>query len=184
MVAENGWGGGSALVGQPHGAVVPLLWVSFFFLWFDCGILRNDSDIMPSWMHDTNILSEQSVMYIICLVSRLWAVLPIPRMSIPLSPAAFILMVTGVRSARVRPRRPITRILARQLWQLVSAITEEINDFVLVRILKPKSVQSSALAERVRRVYGSGFKACLVHLSFMLLYRWWSRVMGRALFQW
>ena len=135
---------------------------------------------------------EQSVIYVICLISRLWPGLPIPenlkmaapRMLIPFSSAAFIFMVTGMRSARVRPRRTIISLPTRQLWQPVSAITEEVSDIVLARSLKPKSVKSSPLAERVRQMYDCGLEARLVRLSLMLLYRWWSRVMGRALFQW
>ena len=107
-----------------------------------------------------------------------------PRMLIPFSSAAFIFMVTGMRSARVRPRRPITPIPARQLWQPVSAITEEVSYFVLARSLNPNSVKSSTLAERVRRMYGCGLEARLAHLSLVLLYRWWSRVMGHVVFQW
>ena len=53
--------------------------------------------------------------------------------------AAFIFIVTGMSSARVKPRCSITCIPARQLWHPVSAITEEVRGFVFACSSKPRS---------------------------------------------
>ena len=47
-----------------------------------------------------------------------------PRMLIPWLFTACIFMVTGIRSLSHRPRRRMTVMLAKQLWQPVSAIAE------------------------------------------------------------
>ena len=47
-----------------------------------------------------------------------------PSICIPLLFAACMCIFMGIRSSSHRPRRQITLLLARQLWQTVSAIAE------------------------------------------------------------
>ena len=50
------------------------------------------------------------------------------RMLMPTLLTACICMVAGMRSLAVMPRRLIALIPGRQLWQLVSAMTERVVD--------------------------------------------------------
>ena len=47
-----------------------------------------------------------------------------PSICIPLLFAACMCIVTGIRSSLHRPRRQITLMLAKQLWQPLSAMVE------------------------------------------------------------
>jgi len=77
-------------------------------------------------------LSQSLVRYTICRLSRVFpdGDLPenlrmtAPRILIPLLFTACICMVTGIRSLSHRPRRRMTFMLAKQLWQPVWAIAE------------------------------------------------------------
>ena len=91
--------------------------------------------IMPSAMHVSRLrksLSESLVTYTICRLSRAFPdgdlpenlKMTAPRMLIPLLFTACIFIVTGIRSLSQRPRRRMTFMLAKQLWQPVSAIAE------------------------------------------------------------
>ena len=98
--------------------------------------------IMPREIHASrlrNSLSELSVMYVICLVSRgsPYGDLPenrrmaAPRMLIPLPLAAGIFIETVIKSSAVIPKRGRSFIPPRQLWHPVSAIDSRMLDLVL-----------------------------------------------------
>ena len=100
--------------------------------------------IMPIEIHASrlrNSLSELSVMYVICLVSRgsPYGDLPAnrrmaaPRMLIPLPLAACIFIETGskIKSSAVIPKRGRSFIPPRQLWHPMSAIDDRMLDLVL-----------------------------------------------------
>ena len=91
--------------------------------------------IMPSAVQVSRLrksLSESLVTYTSCRLSRVApdGDLPenlrrtAPMILIPLLFTACICMVTGIRSLSLRPRRRITCMLAKQLWQPVSAIAD------------------------------------------------------------
>ena len=91
--------------------------------------------MIPSSVHASLLrknLFESLVTYTICLVSRVVPDLEglvsrkmtAPRILILWLLAAYMCIVTGMRSCLVKPRRCMTCRLVRQLWQPVSAITD------------------------------------------------------------
>ena len=118
-------------------------------------IVGNLAVIMPREIHASrlrNSLSELSVMYVICLVSRgsPYGDLPenrrmvAPRTLTPLPLAACISIDTGIKSSAVMPKRGRSLIPPRQLWHPVSVIDGRMLDLVLDFRGNPRSAKSSS----------------------------------------
>ena len=190
--------GGDVRLRQPHGAVTDSV-VPAFDVIADVStasmkaspMVGNLSDIMPRSMQAPLLrknVSEQSVIYVICLVENIWPFASSPdRLSkmapnnlIPSLFAERILVLTGMRLEEVKPsleRRPTP---AKQLWHPVSAIAVMLVQLAVYGVCDdPKaSVANSALrgvADKV--IVGWGLDLPFFHEFVRLSKIWLSMVM-------
>lgn len=84
-----------------------------------------------------------------------------PRMGIPTLLAACMVMVTGIKSRLVSPRRQTAARPGRQLWQPVSAITERSELSSCRSSLIPAVLKKKYTGQFL---YNFGLKQCLIFI--------------------